>query len=246
MAYTTTWDAANEAAPANTDVVSSGDDKIRELKVSIRERIAKDHYMDIAGTDADHGEHQKITFQSQIAKPTNVANKGFLYIKDVSAKAELHWEDEDANEIALTSAGALNISALLLTHLATIYPIGCIYTTTVITNPATVFGFGTWEAFGAGRVLVGVGTSDAAYAAAATGGASTVTLTGAQSGVPAHTHTATVYAPSGGAVENCFQGGVTNAGVATGTTSANSAANAASAHDNMPPYVVVYMWKRTA
>jgi hypothetical protein len=107
MTYTRTWDAANEAAPGATDLVSGGDDAIRNLKTDIRERIAKDHYMDIAGTDADHGEHQKITFQSQIAKPAAVANKGFLYIKDVSAKAELHWEDEDGHELALTSAGAV-------------------------------------------------------------------------------------------------------------------------------------------
>lgn len=108
MPYTTTWDSAFEASPANTANISEGDDRIRELKVSVRERMAKDHYMDTAGTDADHGEHQKITFNSQIVKPTNVANKGFLYIKDVSAKVELFWEDEDGNEVQLSAAGSLN------------------------------------------------------------------------------------------------------------------------------------------
>jgi hypothetical protein len=107
MAYTNTWNAAEEAAPAATDLVSLGDDQIRNLKLNIRERMAKDHYMDIAGTDADHGEHQKITFHSQIAKPSNVANKAFLYIKDASSKTELFWEDEDGNELQMTSGGAL-------------------------------------------------------------------------------------------------------------------------------------------
>jgi len=105
MAYTRTWNAAYEASPPGGQARSLGDDRIRDAKTDIRERMEKDHYMAIAGTDADHGEHEKVTFQAPIAKPSNVANKAFLYGKDVSAKIELHWEDEDGNEIQLTSAG---------------------------------------------------------------------------------------------------------------------------------------------
>jgi hypothetical protein len=47
--------------------------------------------------------------------------------------------------------------------LADVYPVGCIYTTIVPTNPATVFSFGTWAAFGAGRVLVGLSDGDADF-----------------------------------------------------------------------------------
>jgi hypothetical protein len=66
--------------------------------------------------------------------------------------------------------------------LATIYPVGSIYTSTVSTNPNTLFGFGTWVAFGAGRVLLGDGGG---YSAGATGGsADAITVS--------HTHTATV------------------------------------------------------
>lgn len=67
------------------------------------------------------------------------------------------------------------------------HPIGSIEMNTTGTNPATYLG-GTWEAWGQGRVPVGVGTSDRAFAANESGGASTVTLTAAQSGVPAHSH----------------------------------------------------------
>jgi len=110
MAYSETWDAAYEAVPAGTENVSDGDDRIRAFKGSIRERIEKDHYMAIAGTDADHGEHKRITFHEPIAKPTAVANKGFLYGKDVGAKIELHFEDEDGDEVQLTSAGKTIVS----------------------------------------------------------------------------------------------------------------------------------------
>lgn len=113
MAHTNTWNAANEASPADSDAVSEGAGKIRTLKLDIRERIAKDHYMDIAGTDADHGEHSKITFQAPISKPANVAEKGFLYDKDVDSVVELHYEDESGNEIQISDKGVLNIPMLL-------------------------------------------------------------------------------------------------------------------------------------
>ena len=82
MAYTRTWNAANEASPADSDSVSAGAAKIRNFKVDIRERMAKDHYMDVAGTDADHGEHSQATFREQAADPTQVTAKTFLYRKD--------------------------------------------------------------------------------------------------------------------------------------------------------------------
>jgi hypothetical protein len=108
MAFTAAWNAAFEALPADGDNVSDGATKIRNLKNSIRERLAIDHYMDIAGTDADHGEHSKITFHAQSAKPSNVANKGFLYTKDVDSVVELHWEDESGNELDITRLGRFN------------------------------------------------------------------------------------------------------------------------------------------
>ncbi|KKL48001.1 hypothetical protein LCGC14_2329930, partial [marine sediment metagenome] len=75
------------------------------LKTDIQERLEIDHFH--AG-DAQDGEHKKLTLGAPIATPANVANKGFLYGKDVGGKIELHWEDEDGNEIALTAAGSIN------------------------------------------------------------------------------------------------------------------------------------------
>lgn len=107
MPYTRTWNAAYEASPAAGDLVSEGDDKIRNLKTDVRERLAKDHYMDITGTDADHGEHSKVTLRTGSA-PTLAADKIFLYAKDVSAKAELFCMDEDGDEVQLTAGGVMN------------------------------------------------------------------------------------------------------------------------------------------
>lgn len=85
-----------------------------------------------------------------------------------------------------------------LSHVAeVIYPVGSIYMSTNSTSPATLFGFGTWTRI-EGKFLLGAtdgGTgSGASYVAGATGGAASVTLTAAQSGVPAHSHENTIKA----------------------------------------------------
>ena len=105
MAYTDTWNAAFEAAPADGDQVSEGAERIRDTRLGIRERMEKDHYMAIAGTDADHGEHVKVTLRVGSA-PTPAANKGYLYAKDVSSIAELHYIDENSVETQLTGLGS--------------------------------------------------------------------------------------------------------------------------------------------
>ena len=110
MAYTRTWNAANEASPADSDDRSDGAEKIRHLKVDIRERMEKDHYMDIAGADAAHGEHKQVTLRSGAA-PTYQASKVIVYAKNVDGVAELFAKDGDGNEIQITAEGAPNAFA---------------------------------------------------------------------------------------------------------------------------------------
>ncbi len=66
-----------------------------------------------------------------------------------------------------------------------VFPVGSIHMSTTMSTAeqvAAAFG-GTWEAWGQGRVPVGVGLSDKSFTAGETGGAS-------QAPVPAHTHNA--------------------------------------------------------
>ena len=105
MAFTRTWDAAYMQLPADTDAASEGANRIRDFKTDIKERMAIDHSM--AG-DADDGKHLQLTFKDPLgAKPSASASEGYLYTKDVSAKAELFWEDEDGNEVQFTEGGNL-------------------------------------------------------------------------------------------------------------------------------------------
>lgn len=114
MANLRVWNAAYESCPADGDNVSEGAGRIRNLKTDLRERLSKDHYMDPAGTDTDHGEHGKITFNAPLAEnPATVAEKGFLYTKDVTTitddveetAAELFWKDEGGHALQISHRG---------------------------------------------------------------------------------------------------------------------------------------------
>lgn len=116
-----------------------------------------------------------------------------------------------------------------------IYPVGAIYISAVSTSPASLFG-GTWEQL-KDRFLLGAGDT---YAAGDTGGAATVTLTTSQ--IPAHTHAVhsrSVYSGGGNYIGFCNESNSTNSYV-TGSRGGGEA------HNNMPPYVAVYMWKRVS
>ncbi len=115
MSYTRTWNAAYEASPADGDNVSEGAERMRDAKTDVRERFARDHYMDPAGVDDDHGEHGKVSFHAPLAADPNAAvDKGFLYTKDVTyldennvehTRAELFWKDEDGSALQVTAGG---------------------------------------------------------------------------------------------------------------------------------------------
>src|SRR3990167_8490591 len=130
------------------------------------------------------------------------------------------------------------------------WPIGSVFISVVNTNPATLLGFGTWSAFGAGRVLVGLDAGDTDFdTAEETGGAKTVTLTGAQSGLPQHRHQTLRErsATTGAATTLIARTSDTSSTVDTNVfTETAAAANAAEAHPNLPPFKAFYMWERTA
>lgn len=118
------------------------------------------------------------------------------------------------------------------------YPVGAIYLSVTNVNPATLFG-GTWEAIG-GRFLLGANST---YAAGSTGGESAHKLTTSE--MPRHNHTLDSYNVSAGnttaymTVQAQAKVGY-NGNVQTLYTGGDGS------HNNMPPYLAVYMWKRTA
>lgn len=132
-----------------------------------------------------------------------------------------------------------------------IFPVGAIYLSVVNTNPGQLFG-GTWEQI-KDRFLLSAGNT---YQAGATGGEASHTLTVSE--IPSHTHTVNGSASAGsndilingefqsyasgdqdGFIAGATEGELNVSGTATGT-------GGGQAHNNMPPYLTVYMWKRVS
>ena len=78
------------------------------------------------------------------------------------------------------------VDAAITAVKAALFPVGAIYTAVVSTNPGTLLGFGTWTAFGAGRVMVGFDSGNALFDTAEETGGSADAIT------VSHTHSATV------------------------------------------------------
>jgi len=136
-----------------------------------------------------------------------------------------------------TTGGELQINGTNV--LEKVYPVGSIYiNATSATNPGTLLGFGTWVAFGAGKVVVGLDSTDTDFdTVGETGGAKTHTLTTSE--IPSHTHSLNTSDNPGGS------GAIEVAGGSPTSTQSTQATGGGNAHNNLQPYIVAYMWKRT-
>lgn len=265
MAFSFTWDASFEASPADTDDAKEGANRIRDERSAIRERAEVDHrWGPDVDSAADDGQHHKVTLPVRGSDPTNIASTGIVYTKDVSAKAELFYVDEDGNVIQLTDAGALKQVLYTDADWTITGEIRMWSTATPPTNwlecdgsavnrttyaalfavIGTTFGIGDGSTtFNLpdylGRGPIGVGTGDAADATAWTlaekGGAETHVLTEAE--MPAHTHGMNlVQNAGGGAADNLNNPGTSRQ---TGSTGGDTA------HNNMPPVLGIHFIIKT-
>lgn len=121
-----------------------------------------------------------------------------------------------------------------------VYPVGSIYMNVNSTNPGTLFG-GTWEQI-QGKFLLGMSSS---YPAGSSGGEAKHTLTVSE--IPTHTHSIIGYSASG----NDYSGSdadlsFTYNNTMTGWAGRTASVGNSQAHNNMPPYLSVYIWKRIA
>lgn len=138
-------------------------------------------------------------------------------------------------DIGASSGGGADISTIL----SKVYPVGSIYMSVNSASPATLFG-GTWERI-KDQFLLAAGDK---YAAGKTGGEATHTLT--ENEIPAHRHS--IWFPNAGGEQSAAIGypeaGSKNTWYAEASKTAGAGGGAA--HNNMPPYLTVHVWKRTA
>lgn len=185
----------------------------------------------------------------------------------VATKADTASPTFTGTPVAPTASAATNTTQLATTAFVQaafqiLHPVGSIYfNATNSTNPGTLLGFGTWTAFGAGRVPVGFDSTNVLFDTAEETGGS------ADAVVVSHTHTATSTVTDPGHLHtfvanypDIYDGasnGNNNVGTAqtrntatatTGITVAttNASTGSSGTNANYQPYITVYMWKRTA
>lgn len=193
---------------------------------------------------------EKITFKNNTQPYLSAENLNKLQtnIESAITKAQSDAEGSATTELQTFDNNLINRT----------YPVGSIYLSVLPTNPTEFFG-GTWEAFGQGKVLVGVDDSDTDFnTVEKTGGEKTHVLTLAE--MANHGHSQAVVNPNSSGAEPAAYGYSftdSNNGVAillasttkekgwiSSTWSTTKGSN--QAHNNLQPYITCYMWKRTA
>jgi len=145
-----------------------------------------------------------------------------------------------------------------------LHPVGSIYiNATNNTNPGTLLGFGTWTAFGAGRVPVGFNASDPDFdTAEETGGSKTHSHNTESAGTHDHSIPRDGWGNEGGSpgtiqygrlvvgsgngeiretLESLYGSGINNT-----SSTAGAHTHTVTSASSLQPYITVYMWKRTA
>jgi hypothetical protein len=213
---------------------------------------------------------------NKIVKGTEIDNELNAISGAVSSKADIAsptFTGTPAGPTATAGASTTQLAttAFVTAALSAVYPVGSIYINAAVsTNPNTLLGFGTWTAFGAGKVIVGLDAADALF--------DTLEETGGSKDAIAvtHTHTATVTDPthfhttdgtngsnrhavrqgsdgiidgvsvSANATDAEYITGSKTGTASTGITVSNDSAGSSGTNANVQPFIVVKMWKRTA
>jgi len=200
---------------------------------------------------------------SVIETAHNETDTAAVRTDDVTLAGSSFFLDEDdmgsdsAVKVSSQQSIKAYVDAAITAAKSALLPVGSIYTNeSVATNPATLLGFGTWVAYGAGRVMVGKAGSGTFDTAGEELGAETHALSEAE--LASHTHVQTAHTHVGANsprasvgidtgsnyVGEIFMSGL---GIATGSTTAeNASTGSGTAHTNLQPSITAYLWKRTA
>ena len=150
------------------------------------------------------------------------------------------WITTKQIEVDLTNYTTFDkVEELLLERSKQEHGIGSLYFSMSAVNPSEIFGFGEWELIAENSFLIGAGDT---YQVGETGGESTHTLTIDE--MPSHTHTYQVTAwvdKTGDIVDNSNKEYIDY-----GINRQTQATGGSQPHNNLPPYLAVYIWQRIA
>lgn len=236
--------------PTGSDALAFADDHLRLIKNTV-----KATFPNISGAvTKTHTEINTAVDQAGAALPRAGGTMTGAITLAGNAASDLHAVPKQQLDSVVAAAKAA------------LFPVGSIYiNATNATNPGTLLGFGTWVAFGAGRVPVGFDGTDTDFdTAEETGGSKTHSHT--TNAVSDHTHTVPMDGWGTGAQPSpsvavttgrLIVGSGGGEGVETleslRAAGNNNTTGAAGGHSHtvstmssLQPYITVYMWKRTA
>ena len=156
-------------------------------------------------------------------------------LRDLQGKANvLYFDGTNWQVVSNVVNDALNI-----------FPVGSLFFSTTPTNPSAWMG-GTWEAWGTGRVPVGVDTSQTEFnTVEKTGGEKTHKLTVQEA--PSHAHGfqggSALFTQKDQGIKGLGPGSFWVEGVGSIPNTSNAGGD--QPHNNLQPYITCYMWKRT-
>lgn len=258
----------NENYPRREDLIKEGDDHLRLIKQTLKTTFPNIN--------------SEVTISSNelnLLKNTISINNEVLELSD-NLKLNLNGSFDLNGSSTINAGSPTNDSGLVsVTYFKTqlmglVYPVGCVYITTIATDPNTTLGIGTWSQFGSGRVLIGAGTGidsrseSKNFTNGSEGGEYNHELIGGE--IPSHSHSFSGTSSSNGnhshTISNLGGNGENerqqkpsasdegNTGWNYVTSSAGNHNHSYSgttspsgnnmAHNNIQPYVVVHMWKR--
>ena len=230
--YVAIYDYSN--VESEEELVSAGTDKLKGLWQQDKISIDLDEAMDTYDVGDVVGASDNVTGMQAAATIT----KKVVTIKNGQITVDLSTDTMSSSGGNASGNGTSGDSVL-----EKAYPVGSVYMSTAAANPKDLFGFGTWEQV-KDTFLLAAGDS---YAAGTTGGEAAHTLTVAE--LPSHSHT---YTPrvdwsdnAGWGIPASFASGK-NLSVDKSITNYTATSGSGQAHNNMPPYLAVYVWKRTA
>ena len=124
----------------------------------------------------------------------------------------------------------------------TFYPVGSIFISTNSTSPAQLIG-GTWTKFSQGRTLVGASDTDSDFTIGKTGGEKTHTLSIDE--MPNHRHNIDAWQPSyNTTMFDQVKMALANTYDPWRAKQWTSAAGNNRPHNNLQPYISVWIWQR--
>lgn len=163
-------------------------------------------------------------------------------------------ETQTLTNKTLSTGSVIDANVNVVEVLKKAYPIGSVYiNASNATNPASLLGFGTWSAFGAGKVMVGLDAGDTSFdTVGETGGAKTHThrqggpssdSSGSGGGAISGPWNAVSFGRSSSGVTFSNYSQIVSSGIGTSKTVYPFLTESTS---SLQPYIVVYFWKRTA